>query len=124
MAVGAAIKRYGDALKENPPPRSGPQWNRWSAGSKSTVIGCSGCQSKIERDTSEPDHRMNESERNELILAKLTEIDQLIGETREMFHDEATGILATIDRIEASLQRTNELMRERVAHRKELSPKS
>lgn len=66
---------------------------------------------------------MNESERNELILAKLTEIDRLIGETRDMFHDEATGIFATLDRIEASLQRRNELLRERLDHRKELWPK-
>jgi hypothetical protein len=53
---------------------------------------------------------MNESERNELILAKLTEIDRLIGETRDMFHDEATGIFATLDRIDASLQRTSECL--------------
>ena len=51
---------------------------------------------------------MNESERKDLILAKLTEIDRLIGETRDMFHDEATGIFATLDRIDASLQRTSE----------------
>ncbi|AMM13119.1 hypothetical protein AX768_02295 [Burkholderia sp. PAMC 28687] len=62
---------------------------------------------------------MNESERNDLILAKLTEIERLVNEMRDMLHDEATGILGTVDSIEASLQRTSELMRERVAHRKE-----
>ncbi|QIE22612.1 hypothetical protein [Caballeronia sp. SBC2] len=67
---------------------------------------------------------MNESERNDLILAKLTEIERLVNEMHDMLHDEAAGILATIDRIEASLQRTNDLIRERLDHPKELSPKT
>jgi hypothetical protein len=67
---------------------------------------------------------MNESERDGLILAKVTEIERLVNEMRDMLHDEAAGILAKIDRIEASLQRTNELMQERLDHRKELWPKS
>ncbi|MDR5741541.1 hypothetical protein QCE73_00060 [Caballeronia sp. LZ029] len=61
---------------------------------------------------------MNESEESDLILAKLAEIERRVDELRDMLDDEVNGILATIDRIEVSLQRTNELMRERLAQRK------
>ncbi|WP_121308204.1 hypothetical protein [Paraburkholderia sp. BL17N1] len=61
---------------------------------------------------------MNEPEERDLILAKLAELERRVDELHDGLHEEACGMLATIDRMEVLLQRTNELIRERLAQGK------